>query len=120
MNETDEAPAFTGHNRGLAIAVGLSPIWILAFVYFAAPTGFGEGMNQPTEAQIQVRQLVKLVSVGIVGLLMVAGTILLWRARSARTALGALLLFTFPALFLVILGPAFVLIFLNWITPAAP
>jgi hypothetical protein len=73
-------------------------------------------MSQPTEAQLLAGQLAQLVGFAVAGLLMLAGTVVLWRARSTRVAVGAMFLLTLPALIVVIIGPAFALLLLNAIT----
>jgi hypothetical protein len=70
-------------------------------------------MIEPTEAQLLAGRRVQLAIFALAGLLSVAGTVVLWRARSARATLGAILLLTLPALILILLGPAFVLILGN-------
>ena len=121
MNEAEDQRALNGRNRGLAIGLGLSPIWllvILAFLAVISGPGFGGGLTEPTQAEILARQREQLAIYGLAGLLTVAGTALLYRARSTRAAITAALVFTFPALFLVFLGPAFVLILSNILEPA--
>ena len=108
----EERSGFTGRNRGLAIGVGLSPIWALAILSLTS-SNCCHPMSEPTAPEALASQQVQMLLVAIAALLMVAGTIFLYRARSARAALIPLLLLTFPALFLVILGPAFVLILSN-------
>jgi hypothetical protein len=111
----DDHWEYDGHNRVRALVVGLSPIWLLAFALLTR-SPFGGGVTQPTEAQIAARQVAQLAGFGLAGLLMLAGTVAIWRARSTRAALGAMLLLTLPALILFILGPAFALILLSSIT----
>jgi uncharacterized membrane protein len=112
MKDVEDHREFDGRNRGLAITVGLSPIWLLAFL-FLIPPPIGGGMSQPTEAQPLARQLAQLVGFALAGLLTLAGAVVLWRARSTRAVVGAICLLTLPALILILLGPAFVLILLN-------
>ena len=67
----------------------------------------GGGMVESTAEQVLAAQRVQLAFFGLAGVLMLAGTIVPWRARSTRVALGAVLLLTLPALFLPAFGPAF-------------
>ena len=104
--------AFDGRNRALALAFGLSPLWLAAFAFLTA-SPFGGGMNQPTTAEVLFQQAALSVILAVASLLMLAGTVLIWRARSPLVAIGAITLLTLPALVLVLLSPAFVLILAN-------
>jgi uncharacterized membrane protein len=117
MQEIEEQPDFKGPNRGLAIGIGLIPIWIMAFFYMTAPN-FGGGMYEPTEAQRLTTLTIQIVVYAIAGVLTLAGAVVIWRARSARVVLAAMALLTLPALFLFLLGPAFVLIIGNMTAPS--
>jgi hypothetical protein len=118
MQEVEEQPDFNGRNRGLAIGIGLSPLWLTLLYLVFPPTSFGGGLNRPTEAQLLAARIQEFALLGLVGVLMVAGTIVIWRARSARTVLAAMFLLTVPALVLLIMGPAFLLILGNLTTPS--
>jgi hypothetical protein len=117
MKYVEDHWEFNGHNRVLAIAFGLSPIWLLALLFITNPHVEG-GMIKPTAEQVLATQRIQLVVFGLVSLLTLAGTVVLWRARSARAASAAALLLTLPALFLFMLAPAFVLILGNLAAPS--
>ena len=98
-------------NRVLAVTVGLSPIWVAVVTYLFAPRGFGGGLL--TEAGARAALGGQMIVLALVGLLALAGTVTLWRARSRTVVAGAVILLTVPALILLIFSPAFVLILMN-------
>jgi tryptophan-rich sensory protein len=108
--------AYDGHNRLLALATGLSPVWLIALFYFTQSPSSGGGIYQPSEAERMESLRAVAFVYAIAAALTVAGTIVIWRARSPRAVLAAYALLTIPALILMIMGPAFVLILRNMTT----
>jgi hypothetical protein len=99
-----------GRNTRLAITIGLFPLWLIVILAIVSNSIF-----DPL-ATDEVRILgvpIGIAILGAIGLLTIAGTLVIWRARS-RTDLGvAMALLTMPAAALVILGPAIALIATN-------
>lgn len=84
-----------------------TPIWLWIVVQVAAPR-FSEPMfASPPGISPGV------VLMGVVAIWMLLGAYVLWHARSLRVAAIAYVLFTLPATFALILGPAVVLILQN-------
>jgi uncharacterized membrane protein len=113
MKDVEDHWEFDGRNRVLALVVGLSPIWLLLVFAFLTNSNSEGGLYQQTEAEVLAAQRRQLGMFALDGLLVLPGTVVLWRARSTRAVVGAICLLTLPAMFLVILGPAFVLVLLN-------
>ena len=104
--------ALDGHNRFLALTVGLSPAWFLAVAFVTNPS-IGGGIQQPSE-QADIGGLSSwMLVVPVAGALMVAGTILIWRARTSRRVLAAMTLLTLPAFIIALFGPAVALVLGN-------
>jgi uncharacterized membrane protein len=99
MKYVEDQWAFDGRNRVLAIAVGLSPIWLLLLALLTGPPSWGGGRWAAVFA--------------VAGLLTLAGAVVLWRARSTRVAVAAVSLLTLPALIVPIFGPALILVLRN-------
>ena len=113
MKYVEDHWAVDGRNRILAVLVGLSPIWFAIFA-FLTRTPFGGGFpTPPTELRGLDARLASFVIFALAAVLSSAGAAAIWRARSRRIVIGAFLLLTLPALILVILAPAFVLILTN-------
>jgi hypothetical protein len=112
MNDAEAPHGLNGRNRVLAIGAGLSPLWLLALVNLMAPHCCS-AMYQPTAAQILAAQLTQLATFGLAAVLMVAGMVVIWRARSTRAVIGAYLLLTIPSVFVLVFAPAFVIILGN-------
>ena len=98
-----------GHGL-VALIVGMSPLWIGLFLALATPT-FVERMD---DAKVAIAGLPAgwfLILASLI--LAISGAIAIWKARSTVVVVAALVLLTFPALVLVIMGPALVLIVEN-------
>lgn len=111
MSSLKESRFFTGRNRVLAVTIGLSPIWLLGWAGLSSPTFFGGAL--PTQATTFAGVLAEVVLYAIFGLLTLAGTVAIWRARSGTVVYGAVVLLTTPAMILGILAPALVIILAN-------
>jgi hypothetical protein len=112
MKYVDDHWAFDGRNRVLAVAVGLSPVWLLVLFYVTNPHMSG-GLGQPTAAEVLDGQRILLAIAALVAGLTLAATVVLWRARSTAAVVGAVLLLTIPALILMVFGPAFAFMLRN-------
>lgn len=109
----DMSTEASGHNTWRAIVVGLSPLWLIVVAFFWSPAF----LDPLRTDRVAIAGLPAGVAVlGAIGLLTVAGTLVIWRARSRAVLAGAMLGLTFPALWLVILGPAIVLVLTNTAT----
>lgn len=111
MNYAGNDEELHGRNRALAATVGLSPIWVAVVTYLLAPRGFGGGLH--SEAEARAALVGQMIVFALVGLLALAGTVTMWRARSRTVLAGAVILLTVPALVLLIFSPAFVLLLRN-------
>ena len=96
--------------RILAVTVGLGPIWFLVYVLIAAP-GFLEPLGDPAVAVGGI-PLGWILTVAAAGL-SVAAAVAIERSNGNRWLGLVVLLLVFPALFLVVIGPAIVLIAKN-------
>ena len=105
----EREPEFTGRNRGLAIGIGLGPLWVSGLMGLSGMYPTSEQMDAVAIAGVSGQ----VADFGAAALLTIAGAYFLYRVRSSRAALVPLLLLTFPALFLVILGPSILLILGN-------
>jgi hypothetical protein len=104
--------AMDGHNRILALTVGLSPVWLLAAAYVTS-SRFGGGIHQPSEQAYVGGLPIWMLAFAVAGALMLVGTVVIWRARTSRRVLAALALLTFPAFIIALFVPAFVLVLSN-------
>lgn len=99
-----------GRSSLVGLILGLSPVWLGVFLAFAAPT-FIEPFGRQDVAIAGLPLGVVLSVVSLV--LAVSGAIVIWKARSTTVVAAALVLLTFPALMLVLMGPAVILILEN-------
>jgi hypothetical protein len=104
--------ATDGHNRVLALTVGLSPVWLLAVAYVTR-SPFGGGIDQPSEQAYVGGLPIWMLVFAVAGALMLAGTIAIWRARTSRRVLAAVAFLTLPAFIIALFGPAVVLVLTN-------
>jgi hypothetical protein len=109
----DMSTEASGHNTWRAIVVGLSPLWLIVFALFWSPA-FLDPLRTDGVAIAGLPAGVAIL--GAIGLLTVAGTLVIWRARSRAVLAGAMIVLIFPALWLVILGPTLVLVLTNTVT----
>lgn len=96
--------------RVVALTVGLGPIWLLVYLRLATPP-FLDPLGNPDVAIGGVP--LGWVIVIAAAWLSIAAAAVIDRTQGGRALAFALLLLVFPALFLVILGPASVLIVEN-------
>jgi hypothetical protein len=109
----DVSTEASGHNTWRAILVGLSPLWLLVLAAIWSPAF----LDPLWTNEVAIAGLPAGVAVlGAIGLLTVAGTLVIWRARSRAVLAAGMIVLTFPALWLVILGPSIVLVLENTAT----
>lgn len=100
-----------GHaRRGPRLVLGLVPVWVLIFVSFAAP-GFMDPMYANPPAVAGLPAGVVLIAAAL--FLTIVGVEVLRRVESNTVAAFVWLLFTVPAIAMVLLGPAAILLVLN-------
>ena len=93
--------------RIFALTVGLGPIWLLVYFWLAAPAF----LKPLWHADVAVGGVpLGWVIVIAAAWLSIGAAAVIDRTQGSRALAFALLLLVFPALFLVLLGPAFVLI----------
>lgn len=97
--------------RGPRMVLGLLPLWVLIFFLLAAP-GFMDPIFANPPAIVGLPAGVFVLAVAIV--LTLTGVLSMRSARSDLASLLVLLVFTVPALALILLGPAAILILLSW------
>lgn len=96
--------------RIVALTVGLGPIWLLVYLWLAAPAFLEPlGNGDVAVGGVPLGWVMAITAAG----LSVAAAAIIERTRGNRALGFAILLLVFPALFLVLLGPAFVLIVEN-------
>ena len=101
---------FDGHNGALAMALGLGPILFVLLIYLAAPNGPQPMFDEKVAFAGWPAQVVVL-AIAIV--LELAGMVAIWRAKSSRAVVGAVLLLTLPAAIVLLFGPAVLLVLSN-------
>lgn len=97
--------------RAPRIVLGLLPLWVLIFFALAAP-GFMDPMfaNPPAIAGLPAGVFVLVVAM----VLTLAGVLFLRRTRSDLATVLVLLVFTVPAMALILFGPAAILLLQSW------
>lgn len=111
INATYRKPNLAaGRNTRLALGIGLSPLWLLAFFFVASPA-FLDPLR--TDAVAIAGLPAGVAFVLAIGLLTLAGTLVIRRARSRAVLAAAMFLLTFPALVLVVMAPAAILVLAN-------
>jgi hypothetical protein len=96
--------------EGPKLLLGLLPIWLLVFFQLASP-GFLEPAlaGSPVVAGLPIG----LALLGVVAVLTAVGVLAIRRAMSTRGVLLAFLLLTCPAVFILVLTPAAILVLAN-------
>lgn len=99
--------------RGPRLVIGLLPVWVLIVLSFAAP-GFLDPMYANPPAFAGLPAGVVIIAAALV--LTIVGVEILRRSESDITTVLVWLLFTVPALAVILLGPAAILMVLNGAT----
>jgi hypothetical protein len=90
-------------------AIALTPLWVF-LALFLTGNFYDPIFGKPPD--IMGLPLGAVIA-GLAGGWMLIGAAIAWDARSPRTVLFAVTIFTIPALFVLILGPAMILIIQN-------
>jgi hypothetical protein len=98
------------HPSPLSNVVAFLPLWVLIYSLFAFQTYFEPlGSEYPNILGIEPGVIVDAMAM----LWMAIGVVLLWNARSVRIVALVYTVFTIPAIAVVLVSPAVVLIVLN-------